>query len=765
MNRRIPYKEYDPIGQGDYLSMLNIREMAGEILDIHIEQIEIHGSFLDFASRFAYMPGTVLLMSGGDLDCARYHILGIKPWLTFTGRGHAMRINIDEQTIQCDADPFHILRILIKTFTFEIPDNSLPITSGLLGYLAYDLKDLLEDLPHTSIDDLYLPHICFVAPSVIVIKDKQKNRAWLCIPNRFVKGNNLKDNDYSWFQKVLDSRPNIPGPFHGDPIGFQSNFTESDYRAAIEKIREYILQGHVYQVNMSQRFQMDFKGDAFNLFRTLFKNNPAPFFSYLNTGDHQIVSTSPERFLKQAGSYIETRPIKGTKPRGKNESEDHDYKHELEQSDKDDAELSMIVDLLRNDLGKVCQAGSVHVAQHKKIEAYENVYHLVSIIEGVLDKRHDSIDLIKAAFPGGSITGCPKIRAMEIIDELESNRRHIYTGSIGYLSFHETMDLSIAIRTATIYNGKVIFSVGGGIVYDSDPMDEYYETLHKGKTLMDVFRGNIKKESNTRKAWVNGNIQPLEQAFVKVTDLGFQYGYGFFETIRVNHGVIGYLDAHITRFNKAWEQLFNRGLPDLTWSEIIHQLIKENGLENMIAAIKVIATWGSRDAPPFDHGIIFLARPYTHRLEGISEPGLKLVTYPHARQTPLADHKTLNYLYYYLAGEWAKDQDCDEALILNPDGSISETNSANILLFTGKKVIRPASPHVLPGIMENEVCEQLKTSGFSIEEKKMFPKDLFMADGVLLTNSLMGAVPVLTVDGNAVKSSSDLYRKINEKVL
>ena len=547
-------------GARSFSLMFNIRDIAGEIKDIHIEQIEIPGSFLDFAARFASMPGTVLLMSGGDLDCAKYHILGIKPWLTFTGRGSFMHITIDGKSIELNQDPFTTLGIILKEYKLDPIDHPLPFTSGLMGYFAYDLKDNLEELPRTSMDDLGLPHICLFAPSVIIVRDKYKKQDWLCIPNRFVDRKNNRDNDLIWLKKALESKMSNQGSFYGDAQGFESNYSMPDYMAVIEKIREYIASGHVYQVNMSQRFQMDFKGDCFNLFYTLFKKNPAPFFAFINAGDHQIVSTSPERFLKQAGPYVETRPIKGTKPRGKDESEDRFFRQELEESQKDDAELSMIVDLLRNDLGKVCQADSVRVVNHKKVEAYENVYHLVSIVEGMLDKSQNSVDLIKATFPGGSITGCPKIRAMEIIDELESNRRHVYTGSIGYVSFHDTMDLSIAIRTATIHNGRIIFSVGGGIVYDSDPSDEFNETLHKGKTLMDVFHGDLKKINNTNKVVrLNGKVQPLEQASINITDLGLQYGYGFFETIRVDQGHIKFLDAHMIRFNKAWAHaLLNR---------------------------------------------------------------------------------------------------------------------------------------------------------------------------------------------------------------
>jgi para-aminobenzoate synthetase component 1 len=745
--------------------MYDLGEMAGEMRGVHQEEIKLSCSFQDFSSQFARIHGTVVLLSGGELDCARYHILGTRPWLRFLGRGRQMTLAIGEQTTIFEADPFDTLRVILRAFHIETPGLSVPIGSGLMGYFSYDLKGFLENLPRTSFDDLGLPDICLFAPSIIVTQDKTDGRTWVCIANRTCEGKDTLDDDLVWFRSFLELKPLAQGSFKGNFHGFSSNFTRIDYMAQIEKIRAYIKSGHVYQVNMSQRFHTDFEGDPFSLFLRLYHVNPAPFFAYIQAGDHQIISTSPERFLMQKERSVETRPIKGTRPRGTTEEEDRALIVELEQSHKDDAELSMIVDLLRNDLGRVCEGGSVRVRQHKRVEAYENVYHLVSIVEGKLSEHRDSVDLLMATFPGGSITGCPKIRAMEIIDELEPHRRHIYTGSIGYVSFHDTADLSIAIRTATICNGFLFFSVGGGIIYDSDSSDEYDETIYKGKTLMGVFEEREKREYVKEVAWVNGSIRSLDQEALKITDLGFQYGYGLFETIRVDQGEVKYLDAHMVRFGSAWRGLFDRPEPDLSWKEIIDQVVYENGFEEETVAVKVMAAWGSREDSPYDHKVIVTARPYIHRLSGKSQPGLWLATYPHARHSPLADHKTLNYLYYYLAGKWAKKQGIDEALIMNTDGSISETNTANILLVVGKKVVRPLSSHVLRGIMEEEVCKLFIHWGYGVEEKKVDPDGLFAADHIFVTNSLIGAVPVLGIDGKALSSSSDLCHRINDTIL
>jgi para-aminobenzoate synthetase component 1 len=266
----------------------------------------------------------------------------------------------------------------------------------------------------------------------------------------------------------------------------RSNFTHDAYLEAVRRVRHYIREGDVYQVNLSQRFHFAFEGDPFTLWRRLYGLNPAPFYAFIQAGDHQILSTSMERFLFRRGPSIETRPIKGTRKRGTTPAEDEELRRELQQSPKDDAELSMIVDLLRNDLGRICQGRSVRVAEHKRLESYQNVHHLISIVVGRLRDGLSHGEMLRATFPGGSITGCPKVRAMEIIDELEPHVRHVYTGAIGYLGWHENVDLNIAIRTALVHEGKCFFSVGGGIVHDSNEEDEYEETLHKARTLFDL---------------------------------------------------------------------------------------------------------------------------------------------------------------------------------------------------------------------------------------------------------------------------------------
>ena len=614
-------------------------------------------------------------------------------------------------------------------------------------------------------DTFGLPHLCLFAPSIIVIHDKKTEKTSLCIAKRNFNGEDTLDNDLEFFNRMISSTKPMQGSFSGNSDGFKSCLKKADYLDSIAKIKEYIKNGHVYQVNMAQRFEMDFQGDPFALFLSLFKANPAPFFAYMNCGDHHIVSTSPERFILQDGDRVETRPIKGTRPRCQSASADKKMASELLESKKDDAELSMIVDLLRNDLGKVCQTGSVRVREHKRIESYQNVYHLISVVEGKLSIEYNAIDIIKASFPGGSITDCPKIRAMEIIDELGPVRRHIYTGSIGYISFHDTMDLSIAIRTATIHKNKIIFSVGGGIVFDSDPEDEYDETIHKGRTFMETFNTHREIDTPQKHIWMNGSIIPQNQGMIPVSDLGVQYGYGFFETIRVDNNKPQHFKEHLSRFDLTWRHLFEKQEPpDLTWEDIIKQVIIKNGLGNETAAIKIIATRGNDEPGPYNGNLLVMARPYTHRLADKKEPGLNLGIYPYPRQTPLADHKTLNYLYYLMAGKWAKLNGADEALIMNPDKSLSETNTGNIILIKGNEIIIPASSHVLPGVTQKIILRFMMDKGYNWKGKKILEKDLFAVDQVLISNSLMGVVPALSVDGKRLGQASELWREINNAI-
>jgi para-aminobenzoate synthetase component I len=464
--------------------------MWGRITDLKIGPLDLPGDIGGLDQLFAglrHLPYAMLLLSGGSLDSSRYSLMGWDPFLVIRAKARTVEVQFQGERRDIEANPFDVLDEALEALRLAGQTPVLPFAAGAMGFLAYDLKNQLERLPATAVDDLHLPDMVWAFPRRIVVHDRWEQRCWQV--------------EVQWDPPTGSpclSPPPVPAPEDlsrlartSPPGGYQvgelrSTFGRQEYLAAVRRAREYIRQGDIYQVNLSQRFSFPFQGDLYRLFLQLFQRNPAPFYAYLNCRGFQILSTSMERFLQRQENYLETRPIKGTRPRGRTPSEDEVMRQELTVSLKEDAELSMIVDLLRNDIGRVCLGGSVQVKEHKRLEAYENVYHLVSIVTGQVrpDCRHG--DILRATFPGGSITGCPKIRAMEIIDELEPVVRHVYCGSIGYLGLHRNLDLNIAIRTAIESQGQVHFAVGGGIVYDSEEVAEYEETLHKGMTLFKV---------------------------------------------------------------------------------------------------------------------------------------------------------------------------------------------------------------------------------------------------------------------------------------
>lgn len=391
---------------------------------------------------------------------------------------------------------FNLLRELLEIVRTQEPAGHDVIPGAAVGYLSYDLGRLIEKLPYTARDDGIHPYIDLNLYDMILEIDHLSGRAFLSavdfgifdVKNRFKETiSNIKkiskvcpqceNTGYVRAQRKRNSI--LPHNF----IENYSNFTRDEYLKAVKKAIDYIYAGDIYQVNLSQRFQMLLNINSTVLYKRLREINPAPFAAFMDFGDIKLLSSSPERFLKVVGRNVETRPIKGTRPRGKDAESDTRLKNELKASEKDNAELAMIVDLERNDLGKVCVPGSVKVKEHAVIEEYATVHHLVSTVEGSLRQDVDLVDLIKASFPGGSITGAPKIRAMEIIEELEPTKRGLYTGSIGYIGFNGNMDLNIAIRTIIQRRKMLSYQVGGGIVADSVPEEEYQETLDKGIAL------------------------------------------------------------------------------------------------------------------------------------------------------------------------------------------------------------------------------------------------------------------------------------------
>ncbi len=391
-----------------------------------------------------------------------------------------------------------------------------PFQGGLAGYIGYDYGAVLERLPPNRHDDLALPDLVLGLYDWVIAWDHASGRAWVIStgvpatgPARAIRA----AERLAWVQRLLGApgagaggrvwtggaRPVSPAPSYpvtgaefARGIGLRSSFTHRGYLDAVQRVVDYIVAGDIFQANLSQRLESPLEEDPWHLYRRLRAVNPAPFAAYLEFGPVAVASASPERFLLlEPDGRVETRPIKGTRPRGLSPEHDAALAQALHDSEKDRAENLMIVDLLRNDLSRVCAPGTVRVPELFALEEYRTVHHLVSTVEGRLAAGRGATDLLAAAFPGGSITGAPKVRAMEIIAELEPSRRGIYCGSIGYLGFSGAMDTSIVIRTLVASGGRVTFSVGGGIVADSDPEGEYQETLHKARALIETLAGAV----------------------------------------------------------------------------------------------------------------------------------------------------------------------------------------------------------------------------------------------------------------------------------
>ena len=377
-----------------------------------------------------------------------------------------------------------------------------PFQTGAAGYVAYDWGRSLERLPAPHHDDLDLPDVVFGIYDWVVAWDHEQSRAWIVARSEqeLQRALALVDDDP---ERVALHTP-VGRPFQGrhrdapasypvdaewaDPrLGLRSSFTHAGYLDAVNRVREYIYAGDIFQVNLSQRFEAPLVEPPWDVYRRLRMQNAAPFAAYLDFPDVVVLSASPERFLRvDAGGRVETRPIKGTRPRGVGPEHDAALGLALTESAKDRAENLMIVDLIRNDLSRVCTPGSVKVRELFALEHFATVHHLVSTVVGELGRGVRALDLLRAAFPGGSITGAPKLRAMEIIAELEPSARGVYCGAIGYWSITGELDTNIAIRTAVARDGRVYLSAGGGIVADSDAEQEYRETLDKARGMIDA---------------------------------------------------------------------------------------------------------------------------------------------------------------------------------------------------------------------------------------------------------------------------------------
>jgi para-aminobenzoate synthetase component 1 len=425
-------------------------------------------------------------------EAGRWSIYAARPRVEIEATDSHVTMRRGRIKTQVVADPLAALADLLDDFRLANPQDNLapgspPFQGGMIGHFGYELAPLLERLPRRRPRDSRLPDLRFALYDTWVVYDHEKGRAELGAADLLGEGDTavarrLED----WLERLGRVPEEVAATVLDSPI--VADFCREDYLRAVERALEYVRAGDIFQVNLSQRFSARGRIEPADLRRRLRTISPAPFSAYLAWDDLAIVSASPEWFYQTRGDRIVTRPIKGTRPRGATAEEDLRLRDQLLASDKDRAELTMIVDLERNDLGRVCRYGSVVVTESQAIESYAQVHHLVATVEGRLRPDAGPIDIVRATFPGGSITGAPKVRAMQIIDELEPNRRSAYTGALGFFGQGGASTFNILIRTMLVEGDRVSFQVGGGIVADSDSVAEYDETLHKGRGMREVLQ-------------------------------------------------------------------------------------------------------------------------------------------------------------------------------------------------------------------------------------------------------------------------------------
>ncbi len=435
-------------------------------------------------------------VTGGEVR-GRFSAVGLKPDVIWECRGTASRINrqarFDDNAFEpLDGHPLQTLRDLIAESHIDMPEGLPAISAGLFGYLGYDMIRLVEHLPNVRPDPLGTPDALLMRPTVIAVLDGVKGEVTVCSPAWVGSGLSARAAHAQAAERVMDAVRDLDraAVTEGRSLGsvatvgeFRSNFTDEGYRAAVEKAKEYIRAGDIFQVVPSQRWTADFDLPPFALYRSLRRTNPSPFMFFFNFGGFQVVGASPEILVRLREGQVTIRPIAGTRKRGATPEEDKALEADLLADKKELAEHLMLLDLGRNDVGRVAKVGTVHPTEKFIIERYSHVMHIVSNVVGEIRDDQDALSALLAGLPAGTVSGAPKVRAMEIIDELEPEKRGIYGGGVGYFAANGEMDICIALRTAVVKSGKLYVQAGGGVVYDSDPEAELQETVNKSKAL------------------------------------------------------------------------------------------------------------------------------------------------------------------------------------------------------------------------------------------------------------------------------------------
>ncbi len=477
------------------LTLERVKELAAEYNIIPLVS-EFYGDMdtpISVFKRMADKGESFLLESmGSSLVTSRYSFIGRNPFIIFLGKGNSSEtIYSDGRKETATGNPIENLEKLISRYRAPRLDGIPSFNGGAVGFFSYDTVRLYENIPDKNEDDLGLPDLHFMLTDELIAFDHNKNKIDIIV-NIHVSDNLeeayskacLRIDEIREEMEDYSSLKTSQKPARGGKVKIESNMTKDEFCKKIERAKKYIEDGDIFQVVISQRFSVETDVDAFNVYRALRRINPSPYMYYLDFGNYKIVGASPEMLVRVENGTVQTGPIAGTRPRGKTVEEDMRLEKELLADEKEIAEHTMLVDLGRNDIGKVSEFGSVKVTRFKYVERFSHVMHIISDVEGKLRKDKTCFDALAAALPAGTLSGAPKIRAMEIIDELETKRRGAYGGAIGYISFNGSFDSCITIRTGVFKDGKAYVQAGGGIVYDSIPENEYNESVNKASAVI-----------------------------------------------------------------------------------------------------------------------------------------------------------------------------------------------------------------------------------------------------------------------------------------
>ncbi|WP_081092557.1 anthranilate synthase component I [Peribacillus simplex] len=454
-----------------------------KMLRFKMETIEgdIHTPIAIF-QKLAGKQRFLLESSNSHHDDGRYSYLGSNPYLEVTSLAGRVHVN-DFETGGQSVKNINIIEFLKRELLVEIGDapvNIPPFNGGAIGYMGYDVIRLFENIGPVPPDSLQMPDAHFLFYKELYIFDHVLQKIHLLTAEEESEKSLLRMKD-------TINQANLPSKeISSEYLEFDSNFTQEEFEQMVREVKEAIVAGEVFQVVLSQRFKADFDGKPFDAYRRLRLANPSPYMFYIEFGDYTIIGSSPESLISVSSGVVHVNPIAGTRPRGKTDEEDKGFERSLLMDEKELAEHRMLVDLGRNDLGRVCEIGSIHLTEEMEIQRYQHVMHIASKVSGKLREGFTSLDALSVCLPAGTVSGAPKIRAMELINELENCKRGVYSGSIGYMGFGGDLDMALAIRTMIIKGGKAYVQAGAGIVYDSDPKTEYEETQNKARALMEV---------------------------------------------------------------------------------------------------------------------------------------------------------------------------------------------------------------------------------------------------------------------------------------